>query len=329
MSDVKEDSSNSEVELSNSEEDTIPVKREQKQAESDKPRCPNCGSTGFSEDSAKGELYCNSCGSIIDEDRIDFSEEWRAFDAAEKDKKSRSGSSITFTKSDKGLKTKIGSSGELNNVKGSKRQQYYRMKKWDNRTSNSKERLLQRGLSEMKKLVSQLGLPESVSEEAARLLEKSREEGIVKGRNLEVLVAALTFLVARNQGTPRTLDEFAEAISTKKRKLGKTYRYAARELDIPIQPAKPEDFVPRFGEQLGFNGQEQAHAKRIIDEARGEGLLAGKSPKSVVAGVFYIVSSVENKELTQKEIAEKVGVTEVTVRKNYSDIADKLDIDMN
>ncbi|MFB6181061.1 MAG: transcription initiation factor IIB family protein [Candidatus Nanohalobium sp.] len=329
MPEVKEDSG-SDPSISKSDDDTIPVKSELKQqADSDKPRCPNCDETSFSEDSSKGELYCTNCGSIVDEDRIDFSEEWRAFDAEEKSKKSRSGGSITFTKSDKGMKTKIGSSGELNNVKGSKRQQYYRMKKWDNRTSNSKERLLQRGLSEMKKLVSQLGLPDSVSEEAARLLEKSREEGIVKGRNLEVLVAALTFLVARNQGTPRTLDEFAEAISTKKRKLGKTYRYAARELDIPIQPAKPEDFVPRFGEQLGFNGREQAHAKRIIDEAREEGLLAGKSPKSVVAGVFYIVSSLEDKELTQKEIAEKVGVTEVTVRKNYSDIAEKLDIDMS
>ncbi|EHK00977.1 transcription initiation factor IIB, partial [Candidatus Haloredivivus sp. G17] len=53
--------------------------------------CPECGSQRFEEDSAKGELICIECGFVMDEDRIDESAEWRAFNAEEKEKKARAG----------------------------------------------------------------------------------------------------------------------------------------------------------------------------------------------------------------------------------------------
>ncbi|MFB6204388.1 MAG: transcription initiation factor IIB family protein [Candidatus Nanohaloarchaea archaeon] len=316
----------SEVDDSVDPGDTIPVKSEQKER-ADEARCPSCGSTRFEKDEARGELYCKECGTVVDEKMIDFSREWRAFDAEEKADKARSGGSITFTKSDKGMGTKVGSAGELNKMSGEKRGQYYRIRKWDRR-AESGEKGLQTALSELQRIVSQLKLPESVYEEAARLTEKAREEEIVKGRGIEPTVAALTFLVARKQEVPRTLEEVAEAAGVDQRKLGKTYRYVARELDMDIRPADPEDFLPRYTSELGFTGEEEARARRIIRRARKDGILAGRSPKSVVAAAFYLVSELEDKELTQKEISEAVGVTEVTVRKNYTEVAEGLGLDI-
>ncbi|MFB6203720.1 MAG: transcription initiation factor IIB family protein [Candidatus Nanohaloarchaea archaeon] len=312
---------------SESGDDTIPVKAEMKEEEASS-ECPSCGTSKFVRDSSNGELYCKNCGTIVDESKIDLSQEWRAFNSEEKEKKSRSGSPITFTKSDRGMGTKIGKSGELNKVSSSKRGKYYRMKKWDRRRENSKSRALETALSELKRLVSQLDLPESVFEEAARLTEKAREEEIIKGRGIEPTVAALAYLVSRKQQVPRTLDEVSTASSIDKRKLGKTYRYVARELDMSIDPAKPEHFIPRYGEKLGFNGEAQAEARQIIKDARNNGVLAGRSPKSVVAGVFYIVSALRDRDMTQTEIADVIGVTEVTVRKNYREIADELEIEL-
>lgn len=316
-----------EVDNAVADDETIPVKHDYEPEDTDSSECPVCGSSRFERDQSQGELYCKECGAVLDEEQIDFSEEWRAFDSGEKDKKARSGSPVTFTKSDKGFGTKIGSSGELNRLSGEKRGQYYRIRKWDRRTESS-EKSLKTALTELKKLVSQMNLPESVYEEAARLTEKARDEEIISGRGIEATVAAITFLVSRKQEVPRTLEEVADSSGVKKRKLGKTYRYVARELEMDIKPAKPEDFIPRFAEKLGFTGREQARARSMIIEARKDGVLAGRSPKSVVAAVFYIVAELGDKGMTQKEIAETVGVTEVTVRKNYTEIAEQLGIEL-
>ncbi|MFB6147610.1 MAG: TFIIB-type zinc ribbon-containing protein, partial [Candidatus Nanohaloarchaea archaeon] len=53
--------------------------------------CPECGSQRFEEDSAEGQLVCVECGMIVDENRIDESAEWRAFNQEEREKKARAG----------------------------------------------------------------------------------------------------------------------------------------------------------------------------------------------------------------------------------------------
>lgn len=313
----------SEVEKVN---ETIPVKHAVRDREGE-TRCPNCGSTSLEIDNARAEIFCRKCGIVIEEDRIDTSKEWRAFSSEDKKTKARAGSPITYTKANKGISTKIGYGGEINKVSGKKRGQYYRMRKWDRRATNSKSRSLQNALTELEKIISDLKLPDSVYEEAARLTEKAREQGIIKGRGIEPTVAALTYLVAREQNIPRTLSEIAEAASVSERKLGKTYRFTARELGMEIKPAKPEDFLPRYAGDLGISGEAQAKSKRFVQEARERKVLAGRSPKAVVAAVIYLSTLLEGEQLTQKEVADTVGVTSVTIRKNYREIAEALGIE--
>ncbi|RLG17280.1 transcription initiation factor IIB, partial [Nanoarchaeota archaeon] len=43
------------------------------------PRCPECGSTSLKKDPARGEIYCENCGLVVEENLIDFGPEWRAF----------------------------------------------------------------------------------------------------------------------------------------------------------------------------------------------------------------------------------------------------------
>ncbi len=286
--------------------------------------CPNCGSKRFSRDGAQGELYCRECGIIVEEDSIDFSSENRTFDQQDREKKERSGSSLTYTRADRGMGTKMGSYGEMQNVSGKKRGKYYRMKKWDQRTSDSKQRGLNETLSLLQRLISDLKLPESVFEESARLAEKAVEEDVIKGRRKEAVIGALAFLVARKQEVPRTLDEIADAASVDEKQLGKTYRYVMKELEMDVPPPRPENFLPRFATELGLSGETTSKARSIIDEAREKGILAGRGPKGIVASAIYIVSLTDGEGLNQREIANTVGVTEVTIRKNYRNIAEEL-----
>jgi transcription initiation factor TFIIB len=239
-----------------------------KKGKSDKV-CPDCGSTYFNEDKTRGEIVCAKCGLIMEDAMIDTSPEWRAFDEEQISKRTRAGAPLTFTKHDKGLTTEIGRGrGELFKVIPSKRAQYYRLTKWQKRLVESKDRNLSFALSELQRLVSFLGLPKSVHEEVAKNYERAVDRGLVRGRSMESVIAALLYTVCREMGTPRTLEEIAEASGVEKREIGRTYRYIARELTMRILPALPSDYIPRFASMLGLSDKVQARAIRFLEEAK-------------------------------------------------------------
>ncbi|MFP3215580.1 MAG: TFIIB-type zinc ribbon-containing protein, partial [Candidatus Micrarchaeota archaeon] len=61
-------------------------------------RCPSCGSTDIVYDAERGELVCNNCGLVIEENVTDTGPEWRAFDADQRNTRSRTGAPIKYMK---------------------------------------------------------------------------------------------------------------------------------------------------------------------------------------------------------------------------------------
>lgn len=291
---------------------------ETKEEKPDVMECPNCGNSRFESDSATGETFCRECGTVVDEDKVDTSGP-RTFSAEDRQDKERSGSKITFTRHDKGISTEIGS-GSMRNVSPEKRGQYYRLRKWHSRSSGSKSRNLKTALNQISDIINQLNLPSSVEEEAARLYDKAIDQELVKGRKIEKIAISSVFIVARNQRVPRTLKEFSDATGISERELGKNYRYIAKEMDIDVEPVRAEDFVSRYASDLEVSGEVQAEARRIILEARDQGLTSGRSPDGVAAAAIYMAAKSEGEKLTQREVAETAGVTEVTIRKGSTQL---------
>ena len=291
-------------------------------------KCPECGSTYFTEDKNRGEIVCAKCGLIREDAMIDTSPEWRAFDEEQISRRTRAGAPLTFTKHDKGLTTEIGRGrGELFKVTPSKRAQYYRLTKWQKRLVESKDRNLSFALSELQRLVSFLGLPKSVHEEVAKKYEQAVDRGLVRGRSMESVIAALLYTVCREMETPRTLEEIAEASGVERREIGRTYRYIARELTMRILPAMPQDYVPRFASMLGLSDKVQARAIRLLELAKKYEATSGKGPTGVAAAALYIAAVLEGEKRTQREIADAIGVTEVTIRNRFKELCEKLGLE--
>jgi transcription initiation factor TFIIB len=290
-----------------------------------KLKCPECGSKYFREDQRRGETVCVKCGLVLEESRIDASAEWRAFDNEQISKRTRAGAPLTHTKHDKGLTTEIGRGrGELFKVTPIKRAQYYRLTKWQKRLVESKDRNLSFALSELQRLISFLGLPRSVHEEVARKYEQAVDRGLVRGRSMESVIAALLYTICREMTTPRTLEEIAEASGVEKREIGRTYRYIARQLGMRILPAMPKDYVPRFASMLGLSDKAQAKALRFLEQAKSLEATSGKGPTGVAAASLYIAAVLEGEKRTQREIADAIGVTEVTIRNRFKEMVLKL-----
>ncbi len=293
-----------------------------------KLKCPECGSTHFYQDPVRGELVCERCGLVMEEEMVDTSQDWRAFDQDQMSRRSRAGAPLTSKRHDKGLTTEIGKGvTELFKVPAKRRSQFFRMRKWQKRLLTSKDRNLSFALGELERLVSFLGLPKTLHEEAAELYEKALEKGLVRGRSIESIIAAIVYSLAREYKTPRTLAEIAQASGISKRELGRTYRYISRKLKIRILPATADSYIPRFASMLKLKDSTQVLASKILKKAMKKDVISGKGPCGCAAAAIYIASVLNEEHKTQREIADAVGVTEVTIRNRYKEIAQALGIE--
>ncbi len=296
-------------------------------------RCPECGSKNIKRDYKKAELVCEDCGLVIDENIVDFGPEWRAFDDEQIVKRVRTGAPIKYTRPNKGLTTEIDMYDvDFRGVKlsASSKSQMQRLRKWHKRSSisSSIERNLAVALSELSRIASALGLAENVKEAAALLYRKAVEMGLIRGRLIESVVAAVIYMVCRQYDIPRTLDEIAAVSGVSKKEIGRTYRFLKKDLGISMPLTNPIHYIPRFASELGLSGEVQEKARELLEEAARKGLISGKGPTGVAAASLYIASVLLGEKRTQKEVADVAGVTEVTIRNRYRELKEKLGIEI-
>ncbi|UWG47937.1 Transcription initiation factor TFIIB, Brf1 subunit/Transcription initiation factor TFIIB [Halanaeroarchaeum sp. HSR-CO] len=286
--------------------------------------CPECGGRLVT-DEERGEVVCSECGLVVEEDEIDRGPEWRAFDAAERDEKSRVGAPTTKMMHDEGLSTTIGwqdrdAAGRM--LSSRQRQKMQRLRTWNERfrTRDSKERNLKQALGEIDRMASALGLSHNVREMASVIYRRALDEDLLPGRSIEGVATASLYAAARQTGTPRSLDEVATVARVDRDEIARTYRYVARELSLEVEPADPAQYVPRFASALGVSDAVEREAKRLLATARETGQTSGKSPVGLAAAAVYAGAILANERVTQSEVSEVSNVSEVTIRNRYHEL---------
>jgi transcription initiation factor TFIIB len=292
-------------------------------------RCSNCGSTHLTRDYERGELVCDECGLVLEEGMIDQGPEWRAFDAEQGEKRTRTGAPTTLTIHDKGLSTEIGWKNRDpygKSIPTRNRAQLYRLRKWQRRirVSNATERNLAFALAELDRLASSMALPRNVRETAAMIYRKAVSRNLIRGRSIEGVVAASLYGSCRQCNVPRTLDEIASKSRIGRKEIGRTYRFMTRELKLKLLPTRPQDYIQRFCSELKLKGEVQTRANEILKLATERELTSGRGPTGVAAAAIYISSVQCGERRTQREVAEVAGVTEVTIRNRYKELTEKL-----
>ncbi|WP_135303200.1 transcription initiation factor IIB [Haloarcula amylovorans] len=292
--------------------------------------CPECGGDVLT-DSEHGETVCQDCGLVIEEDSIDRGPEWRAFDSAERDQKSRVGAPTTNMMHDKGLSTNIGWQNKDaygRSLSSEQRQKMQRLRTWNERfrTRDSKERNLKQALGEIDRMASALGLPQNVRETASVIYRRALDENLLPGRSIEGVATSALYAAARMAGSPRSLDEMAVVSRVEKMELTRTYRYVVRELNLEVQPADPEQYLPRFVSDLDLSEETERRARELIVRARDAGLLSGKSPVGLAAAAVYAGALLTNEKVTQSEVGTVANVSEVTIRNRYKELLEAEDV---
>jgi len=304
-------------------ERTRTPERDEEEIESDVD-CPECGGHLVVDDE-RAETVCTDCGLVVSEDEIDHGPEWRAFDAQEKDEKSRVGAPTTQTMHDKGLSTNIdwrNKDAYGKSLSSRQRQKMQRLRTWNERfrTRDSKERNLKQALGEIDRMASALGLPDNVRETASVIYRRALDENLLPGRSIEGVATACTYAAARQAGVPRSLDEIADVSRVAKNEIARTYRYVVRELRLEIQPADPESYVPRFASGLELSEEAEHRARALLRNAKEKGVHSGKSPVGLAAAAVYAAALLTNEKTTQAAVSEVADISEVTIRNRYHEL---------
>ena len=305
------------------------TEREATPERDEREACPECGGRLVS-DTEHAETVCSECGLVVEEGEIDRGPEWRAFDSAEKDRKSRVGAPTTKMMHDQGLSTNIGwqdKDAYGRALSSRQRQKMQRLRTWNERfrTRDSKERNLKQALGEIDRMASALGLPENVRETASVIYRRALEEDLLPGRSIEGVATASLYAAARQAGTPRSLDEISAVSRVDRMELTRTYRYIVRQLGLEVKPADPEHYLPRFVSGLDLSDETERVARELLEAARTEGVHSGKSPVGLAAAAVYAGALLANEKVTQNEVSEVANISEVTIRNRYKELLEASD----
>ena len=280
--------------------------------------CPECGGK-IIPIQERGENVCRQCGLVIDERIVDFAHTGkRAFTKHEKEKRDRTGSPISILLPDMGLSTVI-------DKKKISNPDLKRAAKWNSRMSWDKRNMLI-ATTELKRIASNLNLPNHIKKSGIRLYKEAFKKKLLRGRSINGMVAACLYFACREEKIPRTLQEILNETSVSAKNVRRCYRTLIRELNLKVPSTDPISLIPRYIAELQLDAELEKITIKILRIFTSKYSTSGKDPKGLCAGALYLVSKKKNRKISQKEIANLVGVTEVTLRSRYKEIAKKLKI---
>ena len=123
-----------------------------------------------------------------------------------------------------------------------------------------------------------------------------------------------------------SVDEIAKKACISKKILGQWFRRLIKTINLSVPLNTPQDFIPRFSNELKLSDRVARRAIKILKDAKEEGITSGKTANGLAAAALFFAGELEDERRTKQEIAMVGHVTEVTIRNRYKDLVKNLEI---
>jgi transcription initiation factor TFIIB len=173
-------------------------------------------------------------------------------------------------------------------------------------------------------LKDKLGLTHAIIEKTAYIYRKFQERGLTRGRSVSALLAAAIYIVCRQMGVPRTLDDIAIISNIKRKSIAKCYRQIIIELDLKLPMIDTTKCIARVANKVNISEKTKHQAINLMNDVVNSGLSAGKDPMGLAATVVYGSCVRTGEQKNQIEIANAADITEVTIRNRFKDLKSRL-----
>ena len=300
--------------------------------------CSTCESNQTITDSESGELICSKCGQVISDKVQQAGPEWRNFGPSSSsssgesnDSRSRVGMSTSLARHDMGLSTIIGrtdrdASGQK--IDPAMRTKMDRLRTWDYRTQmhSATDRNLRNAFIRLDMLKDKLGLSDAVIEKVAYIYRKAQDRHLVRGRTISGVLAAAIYIACREMGISRTLKDIALYNNVKFKEVAKSYRLLCIELDLKVPIVDPMRCIAKVANKANLSERTKRQAAEMMNNVTKREISVGKNPMGLAASVLYMSSLKTGENITQSNLSDAAGVTDVTLRNRYKDLMNKLEL---
>jgi transcription initiation factor TFIIB len=289
--------------------------------------CSRCGKKSILIDEVTGEQFCGKCGYVISEKVDESGPERKSYSTPGGIDTSRTGAPTSLTRHDKGLSTVINPANRDaagKPLSASMKSTITRLRTWDSRSQShaSADQNLRLALNELDRLKDKLTISSNVLEKAAYIYRKALEKKLVRGRSISSMIAASLYAACRDTETPRTLNDVAEASNVKRKDISRCYRILHQELEFKMPVVDSIQCIAKISSKLKMPEKTKRFAAKILKETQKRKESSGKDPMGLAASALYLACVINGVSITQREIADVAGVTEVTIRNRYKGLKD-------
>jgi len=287
--------------------------------------CSRCGKNSLLTDEVTGEQFCSKCGYVISEKSEDSGPERRSFSTQGGIDTTRTGAPTSLTRHDKGLSTVINPANRDATgrpLSSSMKTTITRLRIWDSRSQSnvSTDKNLRQALNELDRLKDKLAISSITLERAAYIYRKAMDRKLVRGRSISAMIVSSLYAACRETEIPRTLKDVAIASNVKRKDISRCYRLLHQELDLKMPVVDSIQLIAKISSKLKITEKTKRYAVKILKETQERKESAGKEPMGLAAAALYLSCVKNGMSVTQRDIAEVAGVTEVTIRNRYKSL---------
>jgi transcription initiation factor TFIIB len=110
----------------------------------------------------------------------------------------------------------------------------------------------------------------------------------------------------------------------KRKDLARTYRQLILELDYKVPNPDLAKCIAKLANNTNLSEKTKRHAINIMEKVSENEISAGKDPMGLAATVLYMSCIKTDENITQKDISNVAGVTEVKLRNRFKDLKSRL-----
>ncbi len=268
-------------------------------------------------DNENGEVCCSKCGTVLVEKTIDRANPSRIFSSEDHvSKKANGPPSKLYMSSLKSSSiipdTTLDASGRK--MIPENRARFSRMRLWDSRSKNNKERGFLRAFTILDSFANKLHLPENAKEHSAYIYRKAADRKIIKGHSILSMMSASVYVSCKQLSIPRSIDDVAQIANIPKKTLARSFRRLVRELDLEIISSNI-DYVSKVASSVSIGEKSKRISSKILQDAKKEGIHVGKNPIGLTAASVYLSAIGSGEYVTMKKLSQKNNISTVTIRK--------------
>jgi transcription initiation factor TFIIIB Brf1 subunit/transcription initiation factor TFIIB len=199
----------------------------------------------------------------------------------------------------------------------------------DNKHSSDPNRVQMRKMEERSifKDVENLGFSETIIAKANKIYSQVTQGKIFRGNSRKAIVFACVFHAYKISGKPQSHDKLIQIFNLNRKTGLKGLKYvnlyAPKESKLRTTYITPINLIDEIMQKFSATQEQKEEVVQLYEKIKNKSSRLNRSrPQSVASGLVFYWITVKGKEITLKDFAQKVVLSELTVNKISKEITE-------